>query len=317
MAFCKYCGKRLEDGEVCNCQENSTEEKKGTSPTVETALKVDENVDSSIHKGNDTKEKTGLIEEVKDYIISYWNNPEDTIRTNMTSDSWRLTIVHVLIRAVMISIIMYKGLVEMTEDVKDYIVKVIQDTEGELSNLLDMFASKLGSLTSIVDEFFAYAGDEVVRNIDITFSAEDTIIYSAVFSIVLSSIVILVLFCIAKIQKSEVTFPMVVKANIANGMYITGALIIIAILSFLDVYTAMMLLVLPVIAWPICGTMVAPIVCEYNTERKKGFQLIYILGVIAVFAITVYFVPSFVEKIYGSITFDLFGQKVSIGDLFK
>ena len=158
MAFCKYCGKKLEEGEICNCQETSAEEKTNVSSSAQIKPESDENISFKNNVKNETNEKIGLLDEVKAYIVSYWNNPEDTIRSNMESDSWRLTIVHVLIRAVMLSFIIYKGLVEMTEDVKDYIVKALQDTEGELSSLLDMFPAKLGSITSLVDELLAYAG---------------------------------------------------------------------------------------------------------------------------------------------------------------
>lgn len=272
MVFCRYCGRQLEDGELCTCkraQQDVAETAKAVekADAVETddaskavaVTEVEEAAEASPSQqgvGNTMSPAVAqsaiiiAIKKIVPYLKQFFSDPGKAIRDVIQSEDTMLAITMTLIRALSMGLAIF-GLLRS-------ICKVIGTSSDKLSYYLDGNKLKVSA------------------------SFSHSMLYGILIGLLGMALFTIVVFLIARVQKSSATFKSTYYATSANSIMMTLLLLCTFLLSFISVEVCLICFVLAIISWPIFELPAAQVLCERQSEL---FWTCYLVGVLLIFFI--------------------------------
>ena len=291
MAFCKYCGATLEEGQTCTCEkaqaaaQQATQaepvaaaqqpqaEQAATSQTAQQAQQA-----ASAAAGTAVAAAKSIIPYAKEYFV----NPGKAVRQVVEQDNMTLAIVLTVVRVLAMGLAVY-GLLRK-------ICSAVMDTMLSAMGLA-------GALTG--------SGLSGAAGTSISASFLGSLLWGIIMALIGMALFILMIFALVKIQKGSVSIKAIYEASAANGILTSALLLVAFILSFLSINLCIAFLALAGISWMIMGVLTAQLLCQDNVSGK--FWLLYFVGVVLVVVIGYYVMPGLFLNAVGSITVTVMG----------
>ena len=287
MAFCKYCGNQLEDGQVCNCAQSqaaqaAAAEASAAQATAGTAEQPQQQQATAAAAAAVQSTMNVAVQDLKTYIPRYFKDPAQAVRSVVEKDDMTFTLVLAVIRVLAMGLAVFGLLNKICGDV------------GKLAMTLGAtFGANLG--TGISASFFS------------------CLLQGLLIAVVAMGAFTLMVFALTRLQKGTASIKAVFEVCTCNGLLTSALLLVAFVLSFLSLQLCIIFLLLACVTWMISGVLSAQLLCADNKSGK--FWLLYIVGAVLVFVIGWYVIPNFILNAIGQISITVAGitTKLEVG----
>ena len=274
MAFCKYCGAQLEDGQECTCA-RSQEAKQAEQAAHQTAQTAGQQTAQQAQQAASAATATAVAaaKGLKPYLTGYLKSPSQAVRTVVQNNDMATAVALTVIRALAFGLAIW-GIINK-------LVNTVMSTATMLGG-----SDMLG--VSVSSNFFG------------------SLLWGIISAVVFMALFVVVVFALNRLMKGNADIKSVYIASAANGVVTSALLLVSFILSFISLGLAIAILALACISWVIYGVLTAQMLCPDNTTGK--FWLLYLVGVAILFIIGYYVLPSFFLNALGGVSISVMGQ---------
>ena len=295
MAFCKYCGAALEEGQTCTCEKAQAAAQQNAQPAQTQPVQAQPEQTTSSQTAKQAQQAASAAtatavaaaKSVKPYLTEYFVNPAKAVRQVVEQDNLTMAIALTVIRFLAMGLAVYGLLRKICSSVMNVAMSAM-GVAGALPG--GDFSGAAG--TGISAPFFG------------------SILWGGIMAIVGMALFILMVFALVKIQKGSVSIKAIFEASAANGILTSALLLVAFIVSFLSVSWCIAFLLLSCISWMICGVLTAQLLCQDNSSGK--FWLLYFVGVVLVTVIGYYVLPNLFLNAVGGISVTIMGVSQTI-----
>jgi len=265
MAFCKYCGSNVPDGQVCTCPQAQAAAQAAAQP-VQAAPQAAPQAAAA------QAVVTDAAKSIKPYLTEFFTNPAMAIRRVVEQDNMTMAIVLTVIRALAAGLAVY-GL------------------------LRKVCAMAMSAATAAMGAFGG--GMAGMMGTSIKAPLVGGILWGAVIGVLGLVLFTVMVFVLTKITKTEISIKACFEASAANSVLTSALLLLSFICSFLHLGLCIGLLALSCLAWMITGVLTAQMLNQDNVSGK--FWLSYVIGAVLVIVVGYYVMPGLFLKAAGGI----------------
>ena len=280
MAFCKYCGASIPDGQTCTCaqaqaaaQQAAAQQSAAQQPAAQAAAAAQSTV-------------VEAAKSVKPYLTEYFVNPANAVRRVVEQDNMTMAIALTVIRFLALGLAVF-GLLR-----------------NICSTATSAAATAMGAMGAITDA----AGMSVATTIKAPFLG--SILWGGIIALIGMALFAVMVFALVRIQKGTTSFKAIFEASSANGILTSALLLVAFVLSFLSLSLCLAFIGLSLFSWMICGVLTAQLLCPDNASGK--FWLLYFVGVVLVVIIGYYVIPGLFLKAVGGISVTAMGVTTTL-----
>ena len=286
MAFCKYCGTQLAEGQTCACpqaqaaaqaaqqppqQPQWTGQQPPQQPPQQPTQQQWEAQQQAAAQAAARQQQwaaaqakaVNAAKSVRPYLGEYFSSPSQAIRNVIQRDHLSLAVSLTIIRALALFLALYRL------------------TQG----LVDWMVALSGGLTS---------------GIKISVPILSFLLYGSLMALACMALFILLVFLMVKLQHGTASLRAVYEASAANGILTSMLLLAACLISFVSLRYCLLVLCMSCIVWLISGVLTAQILCPQDSFLK--FWLVYIAGAVIVLVIGSYVVYPLLIKAIGDIS---------------
>lgn len=235
MAFCKFCGAKLEEGQTCTCPQaqaaaqpeapvQPAEPMQPEAPAVEAPVQNAVNEQPAVtpiaSAAPGQPSQFGLtMKRFMELLGQFFKNPAQAIRAAVAEDQVIPAAILTAVRAVVM------GLLLLGVNVKLF---------GDIRNYLDVPGAGI---------FF---------------------LYGILMAVLTTGLFLVAVFVLSRITKSTVSFKAVFVANAFNSIWVTGLLLVATFFSFLSLNFCVLLVLAAAVVAVASGVLTAQLLCQDN-----------------------------------------------------
>lgn len=292
MAFCRYCGASLAEGQTCTCPQAQAEAQAASvqpaAPVQPTPVQqpaapqqpapqqpapqqpvyaqqpvynqqpvyAQQPAQPSAAQQQAAAAQAAAVDaakNVKSYLGEYFADAGKAVRTVVEQDNTRFAVILTVIRALAMGLAVY----------------------GLLHKICSI---ALTTAMSAMGGFGSYAG---MLGTSIKAPLVGSLLYGALMALAGMALFVVMVFVLSKLTGGSVGVKAVYQASAANGVLTTAILLLAFLLSFVNVTAGVVFLLLACLSWMVSGVLTAQLVCADNRSGK--FWLLYFVGVVLVF----------------------------------
>lgn len=235
MAFCKFCGAKLEEGQTCTCPQaqaaaqpeapvQPAEPMQPEAPAVETPVQNAVNEQSAVTPiapaAPAQPSQLGLMmKRFMELLGQFFKNPAQAIRAAVAEDQVIPAAILTAVRAVVMGLLLLGVNVKLFGDIRRYL-----DVPG-------------------AGIFF---------------------LYGILMAVLTTGLFLVAVFVLSRITKSTVSFKAVFVANAFNSIWVTGLLLVATFFSFLSLNFCVLLVLAAAVVAVASGVLTAQLLCQDN-----------------------------------------------------
>ena len=307
MAFCKYCGTPLAEGQVCGCTQSQTNNmgnvniNKSSEPVQPQMNQVpmgqfnqpqmNQYVQPQVNQygqpqmaqpNANVETVKRSVNETRNYLTGYFKNPANAVRGVVQSNNKLVLIALSILRFLACGLAIW--------GICSKVCKTAYSTVVDNMGFLGGMAESAG--TGITAPFI------------------EILLWGSLVGVVGFALFALMMFAMTKVTKSNVDFMTTVKVCLANSPLTIVLMLLSFVLSFIHLGASIACLLLSAILWMITGVLTAQILNQDNVSGK--FWLTYIVGCILVFVLAYFVMPTFLTNSFGAITVNAMGYETNL-----
>ena len=277
MAFCKYCGAQVPDGQECTCPQSQAA-KQAEQQAHQTAQAAGQQTAQQAQQfaASATATAVAAAKGLKPYVTGYFKSPSQAVRTLVQNNDMTTAIALTVVRALAFGLAIW----------------------GLLNNLV-------GSVKSLMGIVGAAAGGNMM-GVSISSNFFGSLLWGILSAVVAMALFIVMVFALNRLMKGTADIKSIYIASSANGVLTSALLLLCFIFSFFSFGLAFACMGLACISWVVYGVLTAQMVCPGNTTGK--FWLLYLVGVVVLCVIGWYVLPGFFLKALGGVSYTIPGQ---------
>ena len=213
MAFCKYCGAQLEDGQECTCA-RSQEAKQAEQAAHQTAQTAGQQTAQQAQQAASAATATAVAaaKGLKPYLTGYLKSPSQAVRTVVQNNDMATAVALTVIRALAFGLAIW-GIINK-------LVNTVMSTATMLGG-----SDMLG--VSVSSNFFG------------------SLLWGIISAVVFMALFVVVVFALNRLMKGNADIKSIYIASAANGVVTSALLLVSFILSFISLGLA-----IAILPWP-------------------------------------------------------------------
>lgn len=277
MAFCRYCGASLAEGQTCTCpqsqagqQSTPVQQPVYQQPVYQQPSATQQQAAATAQAAQEAAKNIGS------YLKDYFADANQAVRTVVEQDNLTFAIILTVIRALAMGLAVY-GLLRKACAIALQTAMMATGGFGMEMISTRIEAPLVGSL-----------------------------LYGALIGLAGMALYILMVFVLMKLQKGGASLRAVYEASAANGILPTALLLLVFLTSFVSMPFAILCLVLASLSWVVCGVLTAQLLCADNVSGK--FWVLYFVGVVLVFWASGLILPNLFLNAVGGIKVSAMGE---------
>lgn len=277
MAFCRYCGASLAEGQTCTCpqsqagQQSTPVQQPVQQPVYQQPAQPQQPSATQQQAAATAQAAQEAAKNIGSYLKDYFSDANQAVRTVVAQDNLTFAIILTVIRALAMGLAVY-GLLRKACAIA---LQTAMMTAGAFSSP-SLFS------TSIKAPLMG------------------SLLYGALMGVAGMALYILMVFALMKLQKGTASLRAVYEASAANGILPTALLLLVFLTSFVSMPLAIVCLILAGLSWVVCGVLTAQLLCADNVSGK--FWVLYFVGVVLVFWASGYIMPNLFLNAVGGIS---------------
>lgn len=254
MAFCKFCGAELEEGQTCTCPQAQAAaqpaapvqpeapvapvppEVPAVEPPVQNVVNEQPAVAPIASAAPAQPSKFGLMmKRFVELLGEFFKNPAQAIRAAVSEDQLIPAVILTAVRALFMGLLLLGVNVTLFGDIRSYL-----DVPG-------------------AGMFF---------------------LYGILMAVLTTGLFLVAVFCLSRITKSAVSFKAVFVANAFSGIWVTCLLVVAVLFSFVSLSFCVLLVLATATVAAASGVLTAQLLCQDNQSGKFwGVYLAFVLVV--------------------------------------
>lgn len=309
--FCKHCGAQLADGQICSCPQAQAEaaqqppqqqppQQSQQPPVNNNYYPPQQPPQGGYYQPPQPSQQPGGYQQpgggyqmpavppvvkqaagnVAPFFKTYFRAPVEAAQVLMGRKDLPLAIMLLAIQAVVSGLVLFSALSKLTS--------MILDAAG-------------GG--------FGFGGPSISPSFLVS------LLSGAVFSLVCAVAFSAILFGIAKIMKSNVSFPDALIASGANSIFVTVLLAASFVGFILSIKLGFVFLGAAVVAWIVMGVPTAQAITPTADQGK--FWMLYIVGILLTFVVVYFVLPPLLETAVKAIKVTYEGETRTIGQAMR
>lgn len=224
MAFCKFCGAKLEEGQVCTCPQAQAAAQPAAPVQPETPVQNVVNAQPAVTPiapaAPAQPSQFGLImKRFAELLGQFFKNPAQAIRTAVSEDQVIPAAILTVIRAVIMGLLLLGVNVKLFGDIRSYL--------------------------DVPNPFIFF-------------------LYGILMAVLTTGLFLVAVFALSRITKSTVSFKAVFVANAFNSIWVTGLLVVATFFSFLSFNICALLVLAAAVVAVASGVLTAQLLCQDN-----------------------------------------------------
>lgn len=275
MAFCKFCGTQLAEGQVCSCPQAQAAARAAAQPvqpgqpmntqqlTPEQQAAIQQAAAQRAAAQQAAAAKAAAVQNtvtaaakgIVPYLKEYWTTPVQALQRVAQQNNMMLAVTMTIIRALALGLLVF----------------------GLLSNVCGMAMAAM----------FSYGGASAGNGI--APSILWSLIYGILIGVIGMALFIIVAFAMVKIQHGTASILNVYEVSAANGVYTTALLVLAMVFSFFSLQFSMIFLALSLISWIISGVLTVQTVSPGTNTGL--FWVLYLVGVVLIIVVGFNIIP--------------------------
>ena len=284
MAFCRYCGASLAEGQTCTCpqsqagqQSTPVQQPVYQQPVYQQPVQPQQPSAAQQQAAATAQAAQEAAKNIGSYLKDYFADANQAVRTVVEQDNLTFAIILTVIRALAMGLAVY-GL------------------------LRKACAIALQTAVAAMGAFGSHGGNSLLEVAGPSIEAPilGSLLYGALIGLAGMALYILMVFVLMKLQKGTASLRAVYEASAANGILPTALLLLVFLASFVSMPFAVFCLVLAGLSWVVCGVLTAQLLCADNVSGK--FWVLYFVGVVLVFWASSLILPNLFLNAVGGIT---------------
>lgn len=283
MAFCRYCGASLAEGQTCTCpqsqagqQSTPVQQPVYQQPVYQQPAQPQQPSAAQQQAAATAQAAQEAAKNIGSYLKDYFTNADQAVRTVVEQDNLTFAIILTVIRALAMGLAVY-GLLRKACAIALQTAMMAAGGFGMEMISTRIEAPLVGSL-----------------------------LYGALIGLAGMALYILMVFVLMKLQKGGASLRAVYEASAANGILPTALLLLVFLASFVSMPFAVLCLVLAGLSWVVCGVLTAQLLCADNVSGK--FWVLYFVGVVLVFWASGLILPNLFLGAVGGIKVSAMGE---------
>jgi hypothetical protein len=283
MAFCRYCGASLAEGQTCTCpqsqagqQSTPVQQPVYQQPVYQQPAQPQQPSAAQQQAAATAQAAQEAAKNIGSYLKDYFTNADQAVRTVVEQDNLTFAIILTVIRALAMGLAVY-GLLRKACAIALQTAMMATGGFGMEMISTRIEAPLVGSL-----------------------------LYGALIGLAGMALYILMVFVLMKLQKGGASLRAVYEASAANGVLPTALLLLVFLASFVSMPFAVLCLVLAGLSWVVCGVLTAQLLCADNVSGK--FWVLYFVGVVLVFWASGLILPNLFLGAVGGIKVSAMGE---------
>ena len=278
MAFCRYCGASLAEGQTCTCpqsqagqQSTPVQQPVYQQPVYQQPAQPQQPSAAQQQAAATAQAAQEAAKNIGSYLKDYFADANQAVRTVVEQDNLTFAIILTVIRALAMGLAVY-GLLRKACAIALQTAMMAAGGYG----YSDMFGTSVEA------------------------PLVGSLLYGALIGLAGMALYILMVFVLMKLQKGTASLRAVYEASAANGILPTALLLLVFLASFVSMPFAVLCLVLAGLSWVVCGVLTAQLLCADNVSGK--FWVLYFVGVVLVFWASSLILPNLFLNAAGGIT---------------
>ena len=273
MAFCKYCGAQVPDGQECTCPQSQAA-KQAEQQAHQTAQAAGQQTAQQAQQfaASATATAVAAAKGLKPYVTGYFKSPSQAVRTLVQNNDMTTAIALTVVRALAFGLAIW----------------------GLLNNLVGSVKSLMGIVGTVA------GGNGNMMGVSISSNFFGSLLWGILSAVVAMALFIVMVFALNRLMKGTADIKSIYIASSANGVLTSALLLLCFIFSFFSFGLAFACMGLACISWVVYGVLTAQMVCPGNTTGK--FWLLYLVGVVVLCVIGWYVLPGFFLNAVGGIS---------------
>lgn len=228
MAFCKFCGAQLEEGQVCTCPQAQAAAAQSAAPAAAPAAQSAVNDQPAVAPiapaAPAQPSQFGLMmKRFGALLLQFFKNPGQAIRAAVAEDQVIPAAILTAVRA------LFLGLLFLGLNVKLF---------GSIRGFLDVPGAGI---------FF---------------------LYGLLMAVLTTGLFLVAVFVLSRITKSTVSFKSAFVANAFGGIWVTCILVVATLFSFISVNFCVLLVLGAALTAAASGVLTAQLLCPDNQSGK-------------------------------------------------
>lgn len=282
MKYCRFCGKALQDEDVCDCapsqaaarqewmaaQQRGQQQQPPVSPQRPPVYNR-QRTGAQFGAAEAQQKAKAAAQGLAGYLKAYFASPAAAVRQGDRLVSILLTVIRVLSMGLVIF--------------------------GVLNKICGMSGSAVGRYLKISAPFFG------------------SLLYGALIAVIGMGLYILAIFVVAKIHESNLSLAAAWQYSANNGVLTTALLLLGFLLSFLSIRAALACILLALLSSLLFSVLTAQFVCGGN--RSGLFWLAFFAGIAIALFLCYKLFPTLILKAVGGIELHYSDKTTTIGKL--
>lgn len=283
MAFCRYCGASLAEGQTCTCpqsqagqQSTPVQQPVYQQPVYQQPAQPQQPSAAQQQAAATAQAAQEAAKNIGSYLKDYFTDADQAVRTVVEQDNLTFAIILTVIRALAMGLAVY-GLLRKACAIA---LQTAMMTTGGYG--MEMMSTRIEA------------------------PLVGSLLYGALIGLAGMALYILMVFVLMKLQKGGASLRAVYEASAANGILPTALLLLVFLASFISMPFAILCLVLAGLSWVVCGVLTVQLLCADNVSGK--FWVLYFVGVVLVFWASGLILPNLFLNAAGGIKVSVMGE---------
>lgn len=300
MAFCRYCGASLAEGQTCTCPQSQAAAQQSAAP-VQPAVPVQEPVQQQPPVQPAQPQQPSAAQQqaaaaaqaaqaaavdtaknIGGYLKVYFTDAGAAVRGVVEQDNLTFAIILTVIRALAAGLAVY-GLLRKA-------CAIALQTAMTAAGAFGSYGSSMANMMST----------------SIKAPLMGSLLYGALIGAAGMALYIVMVFILMKLQKGSASLKAVYEASAANGVLPTALLLLTFLASFVSMPFAIVCLILAGLSWVVSGVLTAQLLCPDNVSGR--FWALYFVGVVLVFWAAGLILPNLFLNAVGGISVSTMGN---------
>ncbi|MBD5118168.1 MAG: hypothetical protein HDT37_03520 [Clostridiales bacterium] len=295
MKYCQFCGKQLEDGAQCTCEEAQAAARAAGQipqpvppqpqqvppqqpPQYSQQVPPQQVPPQAPRQPSEMQQKAkAAASGLWSYLKSYFASPAKAVQDSLARQDMMVSTLLTVIRVLALGLAIF----------------------GVLHKICS-------TVVSAINEY-SYSRDAV----KVSAPLFESLLYGGLIAIIGMALFILVVFVAAKAQKSTLSLGGAWQASANNGVLTTVLLLLAFLLSFVSISMALTFILLAVLSSIIFGALSVQYTCPGSDSGLSW--LVYFLGAAVVIFISYKFFPTLLFKAAGGIKMTVGKESMTLG----
>ena len=299
MKYCQFCGKQLEDGAQCTCEEAQAAARAAGQipqpvppqppqqpqqgppqqpPQYSQQVPPQQVPPQAPRQPSEMQQKAkAAASGLWSYLKSYFASPAQAVQDSLARQDMMVSTLLTVIRVLALGLAIF----------------------GVLHKICS-------TVVSAINEY-SYSRDAV----KVSAPLFESLLYGGLIAIIGMALFILVVFVAAKAQKSTLSLGGAWQASANNGVLTTALLLLAFLLSFVSISMALTFILLAVLSSIIFGALSVQYTCPGSDSGLSW--LVYFLGAAVVIFISYKFFPTLLFKAAGGIKMTVGKESMTLG----